>query len=96
MKKVIYFNELYDYYGTLLTSKQQKYYEDYYFNDLSLGEIADNENVSRNAIYNQLKKIEEKLEEYEEKLELNKKGKEIKELIKDLDEKTQLEINNLI
>ena len=85
---------LYDCYSSLLTTKQQHYFEDYYFNDLSLREIAENENISRNAIFNQIKKIEEKLNTYESKLHLYNKTKKIKELIKTIDDekiKKQLE-----
>lgn len=77
---------LYDCYSSLLTSKQQNYFEDYYFNDLSLKEIAENENISRNAIFNQIKKLEKKLNTYESKLHLYDKSKKIKELIKTIDD----------
>ena len=52
---------LYDFYGELLTDKQRMYFEDYYFNNLSLSEIAENLGVSRNAVHKQLKSSEEKL-----------------------------------
>ena len=74
---------LYDYYGQLLSDQQQKYFEDYYFNNLSLGEIADEEMVSRNAIHKQVKSATEKLEFYEEKLKLIEKEKKILNEIKD-------------
>lgn len=68
--KDLYLNNLYDYYGKLLTDKQQKYYEDYYFSDLSLAEISENYNVSRNAVFKALKEIENKLKNYESILHL--------------------------
>ena len=71
---------LYDYYGELLTDKQKLYFEDYYFSNLSLQEIAENNNVSRNAIHNSLKDIIKKLKYYEDKLKLYEKGKEINKL----------------
>ena len=58
MEEFIYYNNLYDFYGNLLTEKQRQYFEDYYFNNLSLQEIAENYNISRNAVYNSLKEIE--------------------------------------
>ena len=67
MEDVIYFNELYDLYGCLLTDKQREYFEDYYFNNLSFSEMAENYDVSRNAIFKQLHIATDKLEEYEEK-----------------------------
>ena len=48
--------DLFAYYGPLLTKGQQEYFEDYYYNDLSLGEIADNHHVSRQAVYDNLKR----------------------------------------
>ena len=74
---------LYDYYGELLSDSQKEYFEDYYFNNLSLGEIADEEGISRNAIHKQIKSATEKLEFYEEKLKLIEKEKKILNEIKD-------------
>ncbi|MCI9084250.1 MAG: hypothetical protein HFH46_01365 [Bacilli bacterium] len=96
MDNHIHLINLYDYYGELLTEKQQEYFEEYYFNNLSLAEISENENVSRNAVHKQLKESANKLEFYEEKLELLKKSKQIQELIKTLDQKTQEKIKELI
>ena len=56
-----YLIDLYDIYGSLLTDKQQQYFEGYYFNNLSYGEIAKEYKISRNAIYHQLQLIEKKL-----------------------------------
>ncbi len=74
---------LYDYYGELLNDSQKKYFEDYYFNNLSLGEIAEEEGISRNAVHKQIKSAQEKLEFYDSKLKLIEKEKEILETIKD-------------
>lgn len=87
---------LYDYYGDLLTSKQQLYFEDYYFNNLSLQEIALNYKVSRNAVFNSLKEIEKKLEYYEQVLKLYEKGKKIEKIIEKLDEDLKEKIKELI
>ena len=84
MDRVVYLNLLYDLYKELFTEKQQMYFEAYYFENLSLGEIAENNDVSRNAVHNQIKIMEEKLIELEDKLQLNKK-KEL--LIKKLENK---------
>ena len=81
MDKRIYLNNLYDFYKKLFTDKQREYFEDYYYSNLSLAEIAENNNISRNAVHNQLKIVEEKLLEYEEKLSLLKKKEQIIELI---------------
>ncbi|MBR3660600.1 MAG: hypothetical protein IKN63_01695 [Bacilli bacterium] len=81
MEKLIYLNNLYDLYGCLLTEKQKIYFEEYYFNNLSYGEISEKYNISRAASFKQLKIIEEKLEEYEEKLKLLYKKNKINDII---------------
>ncbi len=63
-------NQLYDLYSSLLTEKQMLYFEHYYREDYSLHEIAELYQVSRNAVFDQLKKVEEHLLSYEEKLKL--------------------------
>ncbi len=85
MEKRDYLIILYDYYGELLTPIQQKYFEDYYFNNYTLGEISENESISRNAVHNTLKTIETKLYSYEEKLNLCSKKKELLELLDKID-----------
>lgn len=88
---------LYDYYGELLSDSQREYFIDYYFNNLSLGEIADNINISRNAIHKQIKSAEKKLKEYEEKLKIIKKSNLIKEKLKKIDnEELKQEITNIL
>lgn len=59
-------------YGKLLTEKQFDYINDYYNNDLSLSEIAENYNITRQAARDNIKKGESKLFEYEEKLGIMK------------------------
>ena len=81
MERRIYLNNLYDYYRELFTKKQQTYFEDYYYNNFSLSEIAENNNVSRNAVHNQLKIVEERLEELEKVLGLCRKKEQIIDLI---------------
>lgn len=83
MEENIYITNLYDCYGELLTDKQKEYFLDYYFDNLTLSEIADNNSVSRNAIHKQLKETENKLKEYESKLKLYEKKEKILDLIKD-------------
>ena len=86
MDKRDYIILLYDYYVELFNDKQREYFEYYYFNNLSLGEISDNIGISRNAIYKVVKNVEDKLLFYEDKLKLYSKSKLIKEIIKDLDD----------
>ena len=81
MEKLIYLNELFDMYQDLLTEKQQMYFKDYYFDNLTLSEISENNDVSRNAVHKAIKEAEEKLLFYEEKLKLLDKKKQIDGII---------------
>lgn len=64
---------LYDFYGELLNEHQRKIYEDFVFNDLSLGEIADEEGISRQGVHDMVKRCTKTLEGYESKLQLIEK-----------------------
>jgi predicted DNA-binding protein YlxM (UPF0122 family) len=67
-------NKLYSHYKNLLTDKQKDYFTMYYHNDYSLSEIAEIMKVSRNAVYDQLRRVEAKLLEFEESLKLEEKS----------------------
>lgn len=85
---------LYDFYEELFNDRQKKYFEEYYFQNLSLAEIGDNFGVSRNAIHKVIQGVEDKLKFYEEKLGLYKKNKiicDIMEKVKDEELKKLLE-----
>ncbi|HYK73209.1 MAG TPA: putative DNA-binding protein [Pseudoneobacillus sp.] len=93
LEKTTRMNYLYDFYHSLLTPKQQSYMSLYYLDDYSLGEIAEEYNVSRQAVYDNIKRTETMLEEYEEKLLLFHKFQERNKLIqvlKDLAEEENL------
>ena len=93
MEKREYLIILYDFYSELLSDKQKEHFEDYYFNNLSLGEI----NVSRNAIHKSIKSIENKLYFYEEKLKLYQKSQELNTLLANIkDEKLKKDIKNIL
>lgn len=85
---------LYDVYGCLLTDKQKSYFEEYYFDDLSFSEIASNHGISRNGVFDQIKRVANILSEYEEKLNLLKKMKKIEDLR--LDDNIKNEILEII
>ena len=87
---------LFDYYGDLFTDKQKEYFKDYYFNNLTLQEIADNNNVSRNAVHKNLKEILSKLDYYEEKLHLYENKNKILNLINNIDDDIKKQIEELI
>ena len=86
MEEMLYFNDLYDLYSGLLTEKQKKYYEDYYFNNLSFSEMAENYNVSRNAIFKQIHIVTDKLNEYENILKLLEKRRKLEEIVNNIDD----------
>ena len=88
---------LYDYYGELFNDKQKEYFEEYYFDNLSLAEIAVNEDKSRNAIHKVIKGVISKLYEFEDKLKLYEKEKKLKEIINKInDDKIKKEIEELL
>ncbi len=70
MDELNYYVSLYDYYKDLLTDKQKDYFEEYYFENLLMDEIAENNGVSKNAVSKSLIEVKEKLEEYEQALNL--------------------------
>lgn len=84
LEKTTRMNYLYDFYHSLLTPKQQSYMSLYYLDDYSLGEIAEEYEVSRQAVYDNIKRTEAMLEEYEQKLQLLQKFQERARLIKRL------------
>lgn len=68
--KFVEISLLYDFYGKTLTDKQREIIDLYYFKDLSLGEIGENLNISRQAVYDNLKRGERQLKDMEKKLGL--------------------------
>ena len=86
MKEREYLIILYDFYSELLNDKQRECFEDYYFNNLSLGEISENMLLSRNAIYKNIKTSSDKLYFYEDKLGLFKNREKLYEIIDKIDD----------
>ncbi|RKP55642.1 DNA-binding protein [Cohnella endophytica] len=70
LEKTNRINALYDFYGPLLTDKQQTFLKCYFHDDYTLGEIAADFRISRQAVYEHLKRAEQVLEDYESKLKL--------------------------
>jgi len=73
LEKVAWMNLLFDFYGQLLTDRQKDFMELYYGQDLSLGEIAEEFAVTRQAVHDTLKRAAQLLSQYEEKLGLVEK-----------------------
>ncbi|WP_174613263.1 putative DNA-binding protein [Virgibacillus ihumii] len=70
LEKTTRINYLFDFYQELLTPKQRNYMEMYYLEDYSLGEISELLEVSRQAVYDNIRRTEKMLESYESKLKL--------------------------
>ena len=88
MEKNVEISILCQLYGKLLSEKQLEFIDDYYNNDLSLSEIAENHGITRQAVRDMIKKGEKKLFEYEEKLLFMKRmlnqEKKIEEILLEL------------
>lgn len=79
---------LYDFYGELLNDRQRTIYEAFVFEDLSLSEIAEQEQISRQGVYDMIRRVEEKLLRYEEKLRLFEKFRVAREKVRRIEELT--------
>lgn len=88
-------NELLDFYGSLLTKHQLNILEDFFVEDLSMGEIADNYGISKAAVSDVIKRSYEQLKEYENKLSLIKKANDIDRIIEKMtNEKIDINLIN--
>ncbi len=88
--KIVQIALLFDFYGQLLTDRQREMVDMHYNNDLSLGEISEQQGISRQGVYDSLKRAEKTLYEYEEKLGMVdrflKQKESMKQIIEMLDE----------
>jgi predicted DNA-binding protein YlxM (UPF0122 family) len=81
MEEFVYYNNLFDVYGSLLTEKEQVTFKDYYQEDLSLSEIANENNVSRAAVQKTIKTVLDKLKYYEDMLHVYDKNVKLRDLL---------------
>jgi len=84
-EKIIYYGTLLELYGELLTDKQYSAIDKYYNMDLSLSEIAQEDRITRQAVRDNIKKAEEKLEFFESKLKLYKNFKKEDNIVSKLE-----------
>lgn len=96
-------NLLFDLYRELLTDKQQTFMQLYFYEDWSLGEIAEKYGVSRQAINEHIKRGEQALEDYERKLRLLQQDEQrrhviaqMKDAISQLDQPHRMKLNELV
>ena len=80
---------LYDFYGELLPEKQRDLFRFYHEDNLSLSEIAEEFNMTRQGVYEAVRRAEEKLKSYESKLGLLEKFALREEVLHQIDEELQ-------
>ena len=85
MEKFVRQSMLYDFYGELLTDHQKQIYEDIVFHDLSYSEIASAEGISRQGVYDLIKRCDKTLEDYEAKLKLVEKFQHTKSMVAEIE-----------
>lgn len=81
LTEMVYLSLLYDFYGELLGEHKKQIFEEYVLNDLSLSEVADETGLSRQGVYDIIKRCTVKLKEYEEKLHLVQKFEQTKQKV---------------
>lgn len=89
MEKNIHISMLLEIYGKLLTDKQYDVIDLYYNQNLSLSEIAEDENITRQGVRKNLVDAENKLFDYEEKLQILKQKLERQEIVEEMIEETK-------
>ena len=94
LEEIIYLNNLFDLYQSLLTPAQSEIFNEYYNDNLSLSEISEIHNISRSAASYSLKLVRKKLEKFEAKLHLNEIIEDIKKENKEIANKIERRIKN--
>ena len=94
LEEIIYLNNLFDLYQSLLTPAQSEIFNEYYNDNLSLSEISEIHNISRSAASYSLKLIRKKVEKCEAKLHLNEIIEDIKKENKEIANKIESRIKN--
>ncbi len=84
MEKIVEQGLLYDFYGELLTDHQKRVYEDAVYNDLSLVEIAEEYDISKQGVHDLLRRCTKSLEGYEDKLHMIERTGRIREQLSEL------------
>lgn len=84
MEKIVEQTLLYDFYGELLTEHQKGIYEEVVLNDYSLSEVAQEHGISRQGVYDMIRRCNRILTGYEEKLHLIEKFLRTQELVTEI------------
>ena len=88
MDKIYEQTMLFDFYGELLTEHQRRIYEDVVYNDMSLGEIAEEQGISRQGVHDLVKRCDKILQGYENKLHLVERFAKAKETVSRIEQLT--------
>ena len=94
MEKIVRQGLLYDFYGELLTDHQKQVYESVVYENLSLGEIADEMDISRQAVHDLIKRTDKILEDYESKLGLIERFDKIRDDISAMEKLLEGDLND--
>lgn len=86
INEIVRLSYLYDFYGPLLKERHREIFEQYILNDLSLSEIAQKYDITRQGVYDIVKRGSRKLEEYEERLQLFRRFQMAKERLGKIEE----------
>ncbi len=89
MEKIYEQTLLYDFYGELLTEHQRQIYEEAVYNDMSLGEIAQEEGISRQGVHDLIRRCDKILTEYESRLHLVERFAKAREKIREIERLTE-------
>jgi uncharacterized protein len=100
LDEIVTLSILYDFYGELLSTHKKQIFEDYVLNDLSLSEIAAEQGISRQGVYDIVKRCTQELKEYETKLSLVSRFQSIKDKLSEIkaivmDASTAKDITNI-
>lgn len=87
MERIVERGILYDFYGPLLTKHQQEIYEATVYENMSLGEIAEEYSISRQGVHDLIKRCDKILEDYEDKLHLIQRFSSNKKVLTDISNK---------
>ena len=85
LDEIVELSYLYDFYGNLLKEKHRIIFEDYVLNNLSLAEIASEHEITRQGVYDVVRRCRLRLKEYEEKLQLVQKFQQTKDRLQEIE-----------
>lgn len=86
MEKIIEQGNLFDFYSPLLTEHQRRIFSDYVFENLSLSEIAEEQEISRQGVHDLVKRIDKILNDYEDRLHLEEKFTKVRTMVEQINE----------